>query len=238
MNKYINNSDINNIINILNNYKNIMQSSVIYSNFYEKGLLKFSEFLNFLNIEYKIISPDNSQEDNIKIINDFKQGFNKILLLHPSYIMGINIYGVRQLHILEPMKYIFEHLQLKHRCIRYNGHMHLPKSKRSIKIFNWICNSNDFISKLKKNEKNFMNWLDKDMKILFFKYKLQRSNLYISPDNIIFHKQKIVDKNIQKVNKMLSKKSIMNLYLSKKCDIWTPQYEYESDLLSCYKLYI
>jgi len=129
------------ILEISNN-----QQSVIYSNYYEKGIILFRDYLEKNNKTYTLLDKNDSDVDLNNKLTMFKEEKIQYLLLHPIYIEGISIHGARQLHILEPFESYSLFDQLCHRVIRYKSHSHLDVKDRKIKIYQWVCRNYSFMS--------------------------------------------------------------------------------------------
>lgn len=118
--------------------KNSTGPSVIYSNYYNNGIKLFAKFLDKMGEKnYRILSPDLSFDEQVKIINDYNKGNIKILLLHPEITEGVSLEGTDQLHILEPIINIALQEQIIGRTIRYRSHTHLPKERQIVHIYVW-----------------------------------------------------------------------------------------------------
>ena len=140
------------------------EPAVVYSNFYEKGILMFAKFLSDVKKNYKILTPEMNSKERQAIFDEFKtsgknekqseskasepQTSNLILLLHPKYTEGISIVEARQLHILEPMENFSSFEQLCARVVRYQSHNNLPPEKRFVTIHQWMCTANTSITRM------------------------------------------------------------------------------------------
>lgn len=120
---------------------------VIYSSFYKKGILLFSEYLKSKKIKHDILLPTMRVKEINDILTNFRKKKESILLLHPNFYEGISILGANALHILEPIRNMSRYEQIIGRVIRYDSHLHLPPQKRKVHIFEYVSTL-----KNKKNE--------------------------------------------------------------------------------------
>lgn len=104
---------------------------LIYSNYYNKGLLLFANFLTKKNIKFNILDPLLSNTKKNKILEDFKNKTINIILLHPSFYEGISIPGTKYFHLLEAISSFSKRSQLIGRSMRADSHIHLPKNSQS-----------------------------------------------------------------------------------------------------------
>lgn len=139
--------------------KNILPftSTLVYSNYYESGLLMFAKYLDKKNVKYTIFEPSLSKHHQKQILEDFKNKKITLLLLHPSYYEGFSISGVRVFHILDPINQYYFKEQLFTRVIRYQSHIHLPMNERHVLIIQWYCTMQNYIDKLRQVNSIFNN---------------------------------------------------------------------------------
>jgi superfamily II DNA or RNA helicase len=172
-------SKFNEILKISDN-----KQTVIYSNFYEKGILFFAKFLEDNNKIFKIINDNIQSNELLTIINEFKNKDIQYILLHPSLTEGISIIGAEQLHILEPLDTYANFDQITFRVVRYNSHTHLPLKERKVQIYQWINTTLPFISNFIEKIKG---WKKFSPQVIFFK-RLLEFNDSLSPDCIVYNK--------------------------------------------------
>jgi Helicase conserved C-terminal domain len=132
--------------------------AVIYSHYYQNGLLLFKQFLDTTPYKekYRIIYPEMSADEHGKIINEFNNNQIKILLLHPDITEGISLMGASQLHFLDmPINSAMKQ-QIIGRVIRYRSHLHLPETEQHVEIYTWqyVLSILDMKSNLAKRK----NW--------------------------------------------------------------------------------
>lgn len=227
----------NKFIEILNIYMKNKNSTIVYSSFYESGILLFSEFLKKRNVKHVIYDHTLSVEEKNNIVRDFKDEKIKLILLHPDFYQGFNIQGCREFHILEPlMKYEIKE-QLTTRVVRYKSHAHLPKNKQNVKIYQWSCTLFTDINKI-LHTKVFIAEFFKSI----YPYKdyldlLKIFNNIFSPDDQILGYYNYLNNFVKKFDEAMKAISIDNSTLPLKCCIWTPDNSCsEPSLISCQEL--
>jgi len=110
---------------------------VIYSNYFENGILKLSVYLNKNGMKHEILNPFDAVDAQVKTLRAYNKGQVPILLLHPGFTEGISLHGTAQLHILEPIFVSQLFKQIKGRVIRYKSHAHLEESLRKVDLYVW-----------------------------------------------------------------------------------------------------
>ena len=82
------------------------------------------------------------KKDYIDIFNDEKNingDYIKIIIGGETMVEGINLFGIRQIHILDPWWNISKNIQLVGRAFRNCSHILLPFEERNVTIFNHIA---------------------------------------------------------------------------------------------------
>lgn len=187
---------INNLISFIE--KNKTSKHVIYSKFKNLGIDIIKKQLTKKNIKYKYIS-ENSQKSS------FKTDDTNIILLDPKVTEGIELFGVRHFHILEPINDYTVFTQVKGRAYRYNSHAHLPKSERTLTYHIWYCNLPEY-KKLLYNSlqyKSLFEFIKTKLMSPFFYYRAQRYDFNLSPDEITIQNIKYMESNIKNINSIL-----------------------------------
>ncbi|HEY9704292.1 MAG TPA: helicase-related protein [Allocoleopsis sp.] len=225
----------NKFLQILDIYKTSKKNTVVYSNFDKHGIRLFSRFLTDNKVKHHILDHSLTPEKQKKILENFKYGKGKMLLLHPDFYEGISISGCRHLHILEPILQYFKKEQLITRTVRYLSHSHLKPEERNIQVYNWSCtlyydlnkllHSKKFISQFFKSEKQ-----DRPILEIF--------NMLIpqmSPDDKLMKKINTIDNFYKdfdsKVFKISVEQSKQSLPIE--CCIWTPDDSCSVEMKSC-----
>lgn len=120
------------------------QKCVIYSNYHTAGALIFSCYLTKVGITHSVL--EYNQLNTKHILNDFNQiEFDKIhcpvLILERGAHEGINLIGVCDMFILEPVSDLDVMEQVIGRPIRLNSHVHLPIKKRHVNFEIQACDN-------------------------------------------------------------------------------------------------
>lgn len=221
------------------------EPAVVYSNFFEEGLLLFATFLSKQNKTYAIIEPSMPQSMIDNILERFKTTSSKekiqIILVHPLFTEGISIFECRQLHILEPMLNYAHYEQLVARVVRYKSHSMLPPEKRQVKVYIWITTVTDIITRMLYNklgvEYNESSTLHnaKNLTVNHFTRKVKsyiqhspetlywsRLNQYnqdITPDTLVFNDLLKIKKTIKAFQEKLKDLSIESCHNQAFCKL-------------------
>ncbi len=136
-----------------------LQKTVIYSNYFENGILSFARYLDDkgLSGQYAILKPNAKADEQSQIVSDYNLGKVKILLLHPEITEGISLKGTRQFHVMEPVLNSTILEQVIARAVRYQSHSDLPASDRSVDVYLWKAVVGGF--NLKNFELKKKDWL-------------------------------------------------------------------------------
>ena len=222
-------------------------NSVVYSNFREKGIILFKEFLEYFDIKYIFYDSklNNTQKEKILqkfknskyCINKNKNSKNTILLLDPIYIEGISINGANQLHILEPLFKLSTINQLKARVVRYESHIHLEKEKRFVNIYQYYSSCETFYDNIIKISKKYKNWVKNEKHVIYFE-RYKKFNQDVTPDNIVLSNTVKIEKDLNLVINELKKNEQNINYNNIDCEPWYPHKDYDNENLACYHYFL
>jgi superfamily II DNA/RNA helicase len=112
--------------------------AVVYSNFLESGVMPYEELLKKHKIPYAKFTGDVKPEDRKRIVADYNEGRNKVLLLSSAGGEGLDLKGTRQIQILDPHFNKEKIEQVVGRGIRYKSHAHLPEASRNVDVENYV----------------------------------------------------------------------------------------------------
>jgi superfamily II DNA or RNA helicase len=101
---------------------------------------KSNDYDNFRYVEFHGSIPSDLREQNKKLFNEEtnKYGTNiKIIMISPAGTEGINLYNVRQVHILEPYWNEVRIEQIIGRAVRICHHKALPMNERKVDVFRY-----------------------------------------------------------------------------------------------------
>lgn len=204
-------------------YKELMahdEQTVLYSNFYQTGVLAFEKFLSRqgFNRPYGIIEPNQRPEQVKELVSNYNQGKIKLLMLHPDITEGISLKGTQYLHILEPMLNNTVLEQVIGRTRRFQSHSHLPQEKQKVNVAMWQSTSSTWHPDL--GVINRANWYKRYNEISYLSRwgigvsqvdkKYHRKAL--NPEELSYMKLQTLEKNLAEMQKALTEKSIENLY--------------------------
>lgn len=193
-----------------------LQKTVIYSNYFENGILSFARYLDSkgLTEQYAILKPDAKSDEQSRIVADFNSGKTPILLLHPEITEGISLKGARQFHVMEPVLNSTVLEQVVSRAVRYQSHSALPENERHVDVYLWKAVIGSF--NLKNFELNKENWLKRYRELSdwsdFGRGLIQVDKNYYfkmySPDEYAYIKLGDLNDNIQVLKDVLKEHSI------------------------------
>jgi len=127
---------------------------VIYSSFVtSEGIGIIERILTLKKIKYATITGQIPFEEREKIMNEFNSPENRkcekiqILLISSTGAEGLDLKGVRHIHILEPYWNYSRIRQIEARAVRYLSHAHLPKSEQFVQPYIYLSNYPKYILK-------------------------------------------------------------------------------------------
>lgn len=194
-------------IEILKLYNEKKESTMVYSNFFDSGIMQFALFLKSKGVPYTLYTPSLSSDEKNKILSDFKKKKITLLLLHPAFFEGFSIQGVRAFHILEPINEYYKKEQLYARAVRFGSHAHLPENERNIVIYQWRCSLKSVFRKIRKMKGELINWFERGLQTVFFEYE-SKYDSSLSPDDIAYNTVNLVEYKLQEFSRMLKLNSI------------------------------
>ncbi|MEO5969163.1 MAG: helicase-related protein [Bdellovibrionia bacterium] len=114
----------------------------VYSNYFANGIKRFASFLDRhgLGDQYALLTPDQSVQAQINVVDQYNKAKKRILLIHPEITEGVSLNGTEQFHVLEPIGNSALLEQVVGRAIRYRSHAHLPKERRNVNVYLWESN--------------------------------------------------------------------------------------------------
>lgn len=224
---------------ILNVYINSKKSqTVVYSNFYNSGILLFSKFLNEKGIKHSIFDHYLNVKEKYKMLDDFKNKKINMLLLHPDYYEGISIMGCKYLHILEPMSNLSRMNQLHSRVIRYKSHEHLELNERKVIIYQWGCTLFYDINKILYTKLYINEWFNRSSPALDILQFFNSLKNQLSPDDRLLSRYKSSKNFEETFYKTIERVSIDRSEIPLSCCIWTPDNSCsDKRLVSCVDKY-
>ncbi len=196
------------------------EQTVLYSNYFNTGILAFEKFLTRKNFKrpFAIIEPNQSPSEVKDIVANYNDGKIKLLMLHPDITEGISLKGTQYLHLLEPMLNNTVLEQVIGRTRRFQSHSHLPKEKQKVAVTMWQSTSPLWHAQL--GVINRANWYERYREISYMSRwgigvsqvdkKYHRKAL--NPEEMSYLKLQTLEKNLAEMQRILTSKSIENLY--------------------------
>ncbi|CAK0765406.1 hypothetical protein CVIRNUC_003255 [Coccomyxa viridis] len=188
--------------------------TVVFSNFYEHGILKFSAFLKAKGAKHRVLTPSMAPEAKDRIVNGFRDRKVQIVLLHPSFTEGLSLLGAEQMHILEPILHPAMEEQVIARVSRYKSHDHLPGPERRVHVSIWICTVRTVLARLRKKSIQHRMWAEYQPWIGPWE-QFSRFPQDVTPDSLFLLTSNLIHKNIRAIKQGLTKHSIATLRIAK-----------------------
>ena len=205
--------------NILSIYIKTPVSTVVYSNFYEQGILLLSQFLTKNKIKHTLYTPFLSSKERNEILEDFKNKKILFLLIHPIYFEGLSMSGVRIFHVLEPIDQYHKMKQLYGRVTRYKSHSHLPINERNVVIYQWYCTLDKILDRVRQYGASIKDWFYNDILVVYTsRYANFDTNL--GPDDTFINKIENIENKINEFSNTMKKISIENTKIHSDCCVY------------------
>lgn len=134
----------------------------------QNGFSNYNKNKRGNDLKYMTWTPETRKEESRKRFNaeDNKDGSKiKVFVMTEAGKEGINLLGVRQVHILEPWYHTVVDRQVIGRAVRICSHAHIPKNtfkdftgKKPVSVNNWLVNVFNYMTVTrKKNGKVDLN---------------------------------------------------------------------------------
>jgi hypothetical protein len=214
---------------------------VVYSNFKENGCITFASFLTLMKIPYRYLN--NRVESHVKesLLTDFNKTDGKntfsVLIIDQDSVAGLNLFGVRELHVMEPPKNSTDYSQLIYRAIRAFSHKHLPEKEQFVTIFNHICivtklddytpeklfsHFSEFFEKNIPQYLNSLKYWEKNLKQQFmWIINKSKNSEMTSPDKILLDQLTVQKNDLKNIIDLLSKPTdLPKDCISTECSVW------------------
>lgn len=109
--------------------------NLIFSNWIEYGIDILEKQLKEKGIKYGLITGETKAKDRIQIVSDFNDYKMNTLVISNAGSTGIDLKGVQQIIVLDPVWNNAMLDQIKGRGVRYKSHEHLPEKYRKVNIY-------------------------------------------------------------------------------------------------------
>lgn len=199
---------------------NSNEQTVLYSNYYQTGILAFEKFLQRQGYKEKhaIIEPSMPMDKVNDIVASYNRGETRLLMFHPEVTEGISLKGTQYLHILEPMLNSTVLEQVVGRTRRFQSHSHLPKEKQLVKVRMWQSTSSNWNPEIGGLRR--INWFKRYRELSYMSRwgigisqvdkKYDRKAL--NPEELALIKLRTLGQNLTEIQKVLTAHSIENNY--------------------------
>ena len=112
--------------------------TLIYTNWLDFGLKPIEEFLKENNITYASFFGGVNMMDRLKLINKFNNDEVDVLIITSAGGEGIDLKGVRNIIVLDPVWNYAKLRQIIGRGVRYKSHAHLPECDRKVNVLKMV----------------------------------------------------------------------------------------------------
>ena len=215
--------------------------SVVWSNFYQDGLLGFERYLSeHISKDftvYKYLPDDDGSGNGMddlqrkQTLRNFEvdsiEGKPCVLLLHTIYLTGLTIKGANALHIMEPLLIYPNKEQLMARVVRMgtHGELHtsrdlnnnatvlLPNDRKYVRFFQWYSSNESMSGYFNTWFHSIKHWWKSQKHIWYGDRELQFKQ-DLSPDSIILKNEHDTVSNINNVVSKIAKMDRSNLNAS------------------------
>lgn len=126
------------IIAIYEHIKKNPKPVVVYSNYLSNGILPLTVHLDKNKISYALYYGEQTEEKRNKIIDNYNNGKIQVLLITSAGSESLDLKNTRFIHIMEPHWNESKINQIIGRAIRFNSHISLPESDRTVTVVRWI----------------------------------------------------------------------------------------------------
>jgi superfamily II DNA or RNA helicase len=109
--------------------------NVIFTNWIEHGTKIVENVLTKRNLDYRTISGDVDASTRAQIVQDFNDGIVKNLLITTAGMAGIDLKGVTNIIVIDPVWNDANLRQIIGRGVRFNSHSHLPEDQRVVHVY-------------------------------------------------------------------------------------------------------
>jgi hypothetical protein len=109
---------------------------LIYSFFLKSGVYAIEDYLKQYSTIH--ITGETKTDETQQIVDSFNKGKYDILLISGAAGFGLDLKGVRQIHIMEPTWNKAKIDQVIGRGVRYKSHQTLPFEERYVNIYHWL----------------------------------------------------------------------------------------------------
>jgi superfamily II DNA/RNA helicase len=111
---------------------------VIYSNFIDSGIVPLEAALQDAKVPYGRFTGSDNKKTRDEYIRQFNKGNLNNLIISSAGAEGLDLKGVREVHVMEPHWNEQKLRQVIARARRYKSHAHLPEDERNVTVKRYI----------------------------------------------------------------------------------------------------
>lgn len=130
------------------------KQTVLYSEFLEKGIDIYTDFMDVNNISYAIISGESTNKERKEAVNAFNKGEIKVLVISKAGELGLDLMNTRQIIFANLPWNFATYEQVIGRGVRFRSHVNLPEKDRNVKVFVFIQKKSKISKQEKKKNEN------------------------------------------------------------------------------------
>jgi len=114
------------------------QKSVIYTNWLTHGVKVIEKLLEANGVTYSVFQGSLTKKKRQIMLADFNANKFQVLIITRAGGEGIDLKGVRNMIILDPVWHDAGLQQVIGRVVRYKSHVHLPPNQRNVTIWKLV----------------------------------------------------------------------------------------------------
>jgi len=134
------NEKIGAVLDILDDDK----KAVIFTNWLEAGVEILQTILDEHNITYEVISGQITPSKRLDIVEEYNRNDElSVLIITTAGSEGLDLKGVRNMIILDPVWNPATMEQIIGRAVRFRSHIHLPEEERNVTVYPIILASSE-----------------------------------------------------------------------------------------------
>ena len=131
-----------------------VSGNLIFSNWLKFGVEVISDFLDKKHISYGVISGETPVEERKMYVEQFNKGKINTLVISSAGGTGLDLQGVQNIIVLDPVWNAAQLDQIIGRGVRYRSHFHLPEDKQKVSVYLITLVESSFHKKLVSTSKS------------------------------------------------------------------------------------
>ena len=139
------NGKMKQVIKIIKSDKSPYARNIIFSSWLKFGTSFLSKILKHHKITFAIISGETKGSERLKIVDDYNNGEINTLIITMAGSTGIDLKGVQNIIILDPVWNPATLDQIVGRGVRYRSHVHLPPERRIVNVYRLLYVEKSFL---------------------------------------------------------------------------------------------